>query len=75
MVADVFNKPLQILQTGENTALGAAFLAMKASGIIQSYAETSELIQTSKTFYPDRERNGIYAVSFQKFNDLLEASN
>jgi len=73
MVADVFNKPLHILHTGENSALGAAFLAMKTLGIIQSYAETIGFIETSQTFYPDNTRNNIYNNSFQKFSELTEA--
>ncbi len=70
MVADIFNKPVHILQTGENSALGAAFIAMKSLGHIQDYGQVMRFIETSQTYNPMEDRLIVYEKSFERFTQL-----
>jgi|SRR5450631_1598529 len=65
ILADVFNLPVLVCETIENSAWGAAKYGMRTMGISVS-ANTS----VSKTFYPDAAIHPIYKKGFQKFQRL-----
>jgi gluconokinase len=65
ILADVFNLPVSICETIENSAWGAAKCGMQALGI-----PVSENTPISKTFYPDSAIHPVYATGFQQFQRL-----
>jgi len=67
ILADVFNLPVLVSETIENSAWGAAKCGMQALGI-----STSSEPAVSKMFYPDDSVHRIYAKGFQKFQRLYE---
>ena len=67
ILADVFNLPVCICETVENSSWGAAKFGMLSLGIKGSM-ETG----VSKTIYPDAAVCPVYAKGFQKFQRLYE---
>ncbi len=67
ILSDVFNLPVMVTETIENSAWGAAKCGMQALGI----SITSGPV-VSKTFYPDESAHRIYATAFQKFQRIYE---
>jgi len=67
ILSDIFNLPVIVCDTIENSAWGAAKTGMKSLGI--AISEKSEI---SKTYYPDISVHSIYKKGFQKFQNLNE---
>jgi gluconokinase len=67
ILADVFNLPVLIGGTVENSAWGAAKNGMMALGIpVPAYTPVT------KTYYPDASVHSVYVKSFQKFQRIYE---
>jgi gluconokinase len=67
ILSDIFNLPVVVSDTVENSAWGAAKTGMMALGIPIS---TKPAI--SKTYFPNTSVHAIYEKGFQKFQDLYE---
>ena len=67
ILADIFNLPVLVCETVENSAWGAVKCGMKSIGI-----STSAKVPVSKTYLPDASVHLIYAKGFQKFQRLYE---
>jgi gluconokinase len=67
IMADVFNLPVLVCDTVENSAWGAVKCGMRAMGI-----QTSNDTVVSKKYFPDVAIHSIYAKSFLKFQHLYE---
>jgi gluconokinase len=67
ILADVFNLPVLLSETIENSAWGAAKFGMESLGIPVS---TDSAI--NKTYYPDSKVHSVYMNGFQKFQHLYE---
>jgi gluconokinase len=67
ILSDIFNLPVIVCETIENSAWGAAKCGMMALGI-----PISEKSAISKTYYPNASFHPIYKESFQKFQRLYE---
>jgi gluconokinase len=67
ILADIFNLPVLVCETVENSAWGAVKCGMKSIGI-----STSAKVPVSKTYLPDASAHLIYAKGFQKFQRLYE---
>jgi len=67
ILADVFNLPVWVCETTENSAWGAAKLGMQAIGIPTS----GEALITQK-IKPDSSAHQVYAKGFQTFQRLYE---
>jgi gluconokinase len=67
ILADIFNLPVLVCETIENSAWGAAKTGMMAMGI-----PVSTKSAVSKIFQPDAAVHPIYAKGFQKFQRLYE---
>jgi len=70
MLADLFDRPVRLLQTTENSALGAALVAMKALGLSADYGEASSMFKTGRVYIPDHDRHIDYMRSYKKFKAL-----
>jgi gluconokinase len=67
IMADVFNLPVWVCETVENSAWGAVKCGMMATGI---KASTGTAI--SKKYFPDAGIHSVYKKSFHKFQQLYE---
>jgi gluconokinase len=67
ILADIFNLPVLVCETIENSAWGAAKCGMRALGLPISAKPV-----VSKKYYPDTTTRPVYAKGFQKFQRLYE---
>jgi gluconokinase len=67
ILADVFNLPVLVCETIENSAWGAAKCGMRALGLSISAKPV-----VSKKYYPNAAVHPIYEKGFQKFKKLYE---
>ena len=73
--ADVLNKPLQRLTSGEPGISGAVTLAAIGTGIYSNFEEASTaLSQYSAPNIPDPKQVEIYASVFEIYNDAIKAN-
>jgi gluconokinase len=70
IIADVFNKDVYLINTGDASALGAAYHGMKALGLIKSYDEIKTTI--TKIVRPNTHHHHIYNQSFEKFTRIYQ---
>ena len=70
MLADVLGAPIALPRVRESSALGAAFLAMKAVGAIKNLSEAKNLIPLGRSFAPDPARKDFYRARFEMFQEL-----
>jgi gluconokinase len=67
IIANMFNKKICLLQTDDASALGAAYLGMKATGMINHYREIPQQMQEVQ---PDDSIHNIYRERLGKFRDI-----
>jgi gluconokinase len=67
MLSDVFNLPVLVCDTVENSAWGAARFGMEAIGILSTAHST-----VRKTFHPDPDIHSVYQKGFQQFQHLYD---
>jgi gluconokinase len=65
ILSDVFNLPVMICDTVENSAWGAAKYGMDSLGI-----PSTKQSAVNKTFYPNAANHPVYAAGFKKFERL-----
>jgi xylulokinase len=74
MLADVFDRPIELLQTSETGCLGAALYAGVAAGLYPDCREAAaRSVSITRRFEPDAEAHRAYQPAFQRFVDLYEA--
>lgn len=67
-LADIIGKKLVITQAEDASAIGAAWIAMKAANIIASYPEPDSA--SAPTFYPTAETQKQYKRHFARYKQL-----
>jgi xylulokinase len=71
MKADVFEKPVYVLEHTESAAFGAALLAGQSIGSFKSLEEAvTNLIKIKDCFEPDPEISIRYKEKFQRYKDI-----
>ncbi|KNZ42862.1 xylulokinase [Acetobacterium bakii] len=74
MLADVFQKPIHILQTSETGCLGAALYAGVGIGAYESCKAAAErAVRISDTYYPNSKNFKAYEAAYQRFVNVYEA--
>jgi gluconokinase len=71
IIADVFNKDVHLINTGDASALGAAYHGMKTLGMIHNYDQVNTRI--TKIVQPNSNDHEIYKQSFQKFIKVYQS--
>ncbi|MCB0548311.1 MAG: gluconokinase [Phaeodactylibacter sp.] len=71
IVADVFGRPIRIDEQEEATACGAAFVAMKADGVIKDYRELLGLKSSGRIFEPNPACRERYQEGFKRYVELI----
>ncbi len=72
IMSDVFNKPIKVCGTVDASAMGAAFLGMKALGLIQEWKEVKSFIHFEKEYQPDSIANKQYQENFEIYKGLYQ---
>jgi len=74
MIADIFGKPVAILENQEGSAYGAALLAMVGTGEYSSVREaTRELIREVRVCEPREKEREIYEAGYRAYRSLYPA--
>jgi gluconokinase len=71
MLSDVFGKKVALAESNENSAFGAAMVAMKAIGLINSFSEVKFPDETT-VFEPDTGKHQTYQQLLEKFLRIYE---
>jgi gluconokinase len=69
-LADITGKKLVIVQSDDASAIGAAFMALKSTGVIDEYPTSN--FEGLKTFEPDPANVAAYADRFVIYKQLYE---
>ncbi len=70
LISDVFNKPVVVQDNVESTALGTAFLGMKALGFATTLAQVSDWVTFGKRYEPRAKEHQIYQNNFAIFKRI-----
>lgn len=70
MQADIFGVPIKIPASFEGSSIGAAALALKALGLIDSFDDITTDLPIEKTYHPDSENHRHYQQIFIQFKQL-----
>jgi gluconokinase len=68
ILSDIFNKRINLINTEDASALGAAYLGLKSLNLIADYKTLSKI--EHKTFLPDAVHHAIYKKSFARYKRL-----
>jgi gluconokinase len=72
IMSDVFNKPIKVCGTADASAMGAAFLGLKALGQIREWKEIKNFIQIEKEYLPNGQANKQYEMNFEIYKGLYQ---
>jgi gluconokinase len=72
LMADVLGQTVSLPAATESSAMGAAILAMKATGAIRDLSEAKQMIPVDRELEPDLKKTKIYSERFELFKDLYE---
>lgn len=70
LLADMTGAPVSLPLVRENSALGAAILAMKAAGALKSFTGVRRMVKVKKVFQPDKRKTVFYSERLAMFKDL-----
>jgi gluconokinase len=71
ILANIFGKKVCLINTGDASAMGAAYLGMKKTGMINSYAEMRK--EESKVIMPEQHRFAGYQIQYKRYQKLYES--
>lgn len=72
--ADVWNRPVSVLDGTEAGAAGTCMLVGVALGLYPSLAEAAKVfVRPGKTYYPIPENAAFYATQFEKYRRMYDA--
>jgi gluconokinase len=70
ILADVSGKKIFINEGADASALGAAFIGMKAIGLVKKIGDAKMFLSNVKTFKPNRSNHAIYKKYFEIYRSL-----
>lgn len=70
IMADIFNKPVSIVENPDSIARGAFLLSATDMGIYQNLDEAARSVALSTTFKPQRQNHTVYEKYFSIFERL-----
>ena len=74
LLADVFERPIELLQTSETGCLGAALYAGTAVGLYPDIAAAAEqAVTVTSTFEPDGSAAPAYEQAFRRYQTVFDA--
>ena len=74
LMADVYGKPIELLQTTETGCLGAALYAGVGAGVYEDvYEAVDRAVKTTAIYTPDLARTARYDEAYERFVSVYEA--
>jgi xylulokinase len=73
MMADITQKPIQLLHASETGCLGAALYAGIGAGIYKDVKDATKSVRVVKQFDPNPANFAAYTDAFKRFTDVYEA--
>ena len=70
MIADVFDKEVELSGVADASAIGAAIMGFLALGLIDGLDAAKDLIHVVRTYKPNAARHAIYQENFRVFAQL-----
>lgn len=70
MIADIFNKPVNIRKNSNSIGVGTFLLGATEMGIYANLDEAAQTVELSDTYHPDKQQHEIYGQSFKIFEKL-----
>ena len=70
MLADIFGKDINVTNSNDASALGAAILGMKSVGMITDLSVAKKFISVTETFHPDEEKHRKYMLNYAIYASL-----
>ncbi|RYF96610.1 MAG: gluconate kinase [Chitinophagaceae bacterium] len=70
ILSDILGKKIQITDTADASSIGAAMLAMFATGAVTSVEETTGFLSVQKAYVPDLTHKNIYQKNFVTYRSL-----
>jgi gluconokinase len=72
ILTDIFGKRISITDTADASAVGAAILGMKATGMISDISEAASTQEIKEVFEPDMQKHELYRVNYAVYTSLYE---
>lgn len=72
MLADILQKPVSVSNSADASALGAAFVALKADASIQQWSDLKRFSGSELEFFPDPALKSIYQQQLGKYLTLYQ---
>jgi gluconokinase len=72
ILADISGKEIMVNEAADASALGAAFIGMKAIGMIKKITDAKMFLKNVKTFKPNKPNHTIYKRYFEIYRSLYE---
>lgn len=70
MIADVFNKPVNIKQDSDSVAVGAFLLSATENGIYKNLDEAAQTVELPDTYTPKKQNHNVYMKHYAIFERL-----
>lgn len=70
MIADIFNKPVQMQRNSQSVSYGTYLLSATEMGIYKSLDEAAETVELSNICKPQKQNHSTYAAYFKIFEKL-----
>jgi gluconokinase len=72
LFANISGKNIVINDAADASALGAAFVGMKAVGLINDFTKSNLFLKEIEQFKPDKKQNAVYKKYFSIYNELYD---
>lgn len=70
LIADIFNKPVQVRQQFHSVSFGAYLLSATEMGIYKSLDDAAQTVELPNAFKPNKQHHAVYADYFGIFEKL-----
>ena len=70
MIADIFNKPVQLRQNSQSVSYGTFLLCATEMGMYDSLDNAAKTVELPNTFKPQKQNHSIYGDYFKVFEKL-----
>jgi gluconokinase len=74
LLANMFGKKILLSDATDASAMGAAFIGMYATGMINDLSAVKSFVQTKKEFLPDAPVNKLYSRHYEIYTSLYPAT-
>ncbi|PZR28642.1 MAG: gluconate kinase [Citrobacter freundii] len=72
IITDILQKPVRVSYAADASAMGAIFMAMKATGIIKEWKEVKGFMKEDELYKPVRGVEDVYEKNFAVYKELYK---